>query len=72
MSSKLYDQMLGDSRLVGAQYLRREAVDRLVDDHLQGRADHGQRLWQLVNAEAWYRMHIEGTGRDALRESLAA
>lgn len=69
---RLYDQMLGDSRLVSENYLRREAVDQLVADHLGGRADHGQRLWQLVNAEAWFRMHIEGTGREQLRESLAA
>lgn len=69
---RLYDQMLGDSRLISENYLNREAVDSLVADHLSGRADHGQRLWQLVNAEAWYRMHIEGTGREQLRESLAA
>ena len=69
---RLYDHMLGDSRLVAENILRREGVDDLVSAHLSGRADHGQRLWQLVNAEAWYRMHIEGANRDEMRESLAA
>jgi len=29
-----------------------------VAAQLAGRADHGNRLWLLVNAELWYRMLI--------------
>jgi asparagine synthase (glutamine-hydrolysing) len=30
-------------------------VERLLDDHLAGRADHGQRLWTLAVLEHWLR-----------------
>ncbi len=30
-------------------------VDRAVDDHLAGRADHMMFLWQLINLELWFR-----------------
>ena len=26
---------------------------RLLDEHAAGRADHGKRLWSLLNLEAW-------------------
>ncbi len=36
----------------------------LVESHLAGRADHGHRLWLLINAELWFRQLILGTSRD--------
>jgi len=44
---------------------------RLVDEHLAKRADHGNRLWLLINAEVWYRMRILGESKDELRRELA-
>ena len=35
------------------------------------RADHGNRLWLLINAEIWYRMMILGQSREDLRLELA-
>ncbi len=32
-----------------------------------GRADHGNRLWLLINAELWYRMMILGQQREDLQ-----
>lgn len=66
----LYEVLLRDARLVSEGYLRADAVTGLVDEHLGGQADHGQRLWQLVNAESWYRMNIEGIGKDGLAELI--
>jgi asparagine synthase (glutamine-hydrolysing) len=37
-------------------WLRPQAVVRLVEDHLAGRANHGQRLWALVCFERWLRV----------------
>jgi asparagine synthase (glutamine-hydrolysing) len=66
----LYDRFLPDSQLVKAGVLRRGAIDALLQSHLSGRADHGNRLWLLINAELWYRMMIQGVSREALREEL--
>jgi asparagine synthase (glutamine-hydrolysing) len=35
------------------------AVERLLDEHAAGRADHGHRLWTLVMLELWQRAHID-------------
>ncbi len=66
----LYERFLPDSQLVKAGVLRRAPIDTLVQSHLSGRADHGNRLWLLINAELWYRMTIQGVSRETLRGEL--
>jgi len=66
----LYDRFLPDSHLVRAGILQRGLIDALLQAHLAGRADHGNRLWLLINAELWYRMMIEEGSRESLREEL--
>jgi len=39
--------------------LRPAAVKRLLDEHVSGRADHGQRLWCLVMLELWQRTWLD-------------
>ena len=38
-------------------------VDRVIDDHMAGRAEHGELLWELVNLELWSRMYLDETGQ---------
>jgi asparagine synthase (glutamine-hydrolysing) len=68
----LYDRFLPDSRLVQTGVLRREPLAALVQAHQSGSADHGNRLWLLINAEIWYRMMILGESREQLRVQLAS
>jgi asparagine synthase (glutamine-hydrolysing) len=37
------------------------ALRRLVEDHAEGRADNGRRLWILFQLELWHRMIVERT-----------
>ena len=46
-----------DSRTRG--WFRHARVERLLDEHVSGRADNGHRLWTLVMLELWQRTHIE-------------
>jgi asparagine synthase (glutamine-hydrolysing) len=68
----LYERFLPDSKLVDAGVLRRAPIDALLSEHLAGRADHGNRLWLLINAELWYRMMILGETRENLRLQLGS
>ncbi|OLC56046.1 MAG: asparagine synthase (glutamine-hydrolyzing) [Acidobacteria bacterium 13_1_40CM_4_69_4] len=45
------------------------AVRRLADEHRAGAAEHGDRLWLLVNLEIWQRVFID---REDLDEVMAA
>ena len=36
-----------------ADYLKRESIERLVAEHVQGKRDHHKKLWILLNLELW-------------------
>ncbi|RMH05966.1 MAG: asparagine synthase (glutamine-hydrolyzing) [Nitrospirae bacterium] len=68
----LFQIFLQDSHLVRAGYFAQSTIDRLVNAHLQGTADHGNRLWLLLNSEVWYRMFIEGMSVEKLNAEIAS
>jgi asparagine synthase (glutamine-hydrolysing) len=49
--------LASDSRTRG--WFRPDAVERLLEEHVAGRADNGHRLWTLVMLELWHRTHVE-------------
>ena len=66
----LYKTFLNNSRLVSAGYLNQSAINLLLNEHLNKRVDHGNRLWLLCNSEIWYRMYIENEGKESITELL--
>ena len=52
---------LRDSQFARDGILLQQPMDRLVQQHRIGKADHGNRLWLLLNSTLWYRIHIQGT-----------
>lgn len=67
---QLFSVFLGEPVLVQAGLINPDAVKKLLDEHLAQKADHGNRLWLLLNAEMWYRMKIEGQSRDHIADTL--
>jgi asparagine synthase (glutamine-hydrolysing) len=57
--------LAGDLLAGGRGWFERAAVERLLDDHVQGRADNGHRLWTLTMLELWRREHVESPVRKA-------
>jgi asparagine synthase (glutamine-hydrolysing) len=68
----LYARYLQDSELVRAGVLARAPIQSLLQEHLGGHADHGNRLWLLINSEIWYRMMILGQSREDFRDGAGA
>jgi hypothetical protein len=54
------------STLVDDGILRREAMNRILEEHLANRVDHHVRLWMLLNLEVWYRMYQAGWSRSSV------
>jgi len=55
--------MLGD-HLLGSRFAQRglfrpDVVQRLFDDHQQGRVDYAHHLWVLLMLELWFRTYID-------------
>jgi asparagine synthase (glutamine-hydrolysing) len=57
--------LLLDARARERGQLRPEAVEHLLADHLEGRADNGHRLWCLLVLELWQRSYLEAPGPPA-------
>jgi asparagine synthase (glutamine-hydrolysing) len=49
----------------------RQAIARLLEDHLADRADHHVRLWLVLNVEVWYRLFILGQPLDDVQGMVA-
>jgi asparagine synthase (glutamine-hydrolysing) len=52
--------LLSEQALARGWY-QQAPLHRLIEDHAEGRADNGRRLWILFQLELWHRMFVEGT-----------
>ena len=68
---RLAPRLLLGSELARDGYVRTERVRDLVNEHLEGRRDHGNRIWLLLTAEVWYRHFIGRRSADDLEAELA-
>jgi hypothetical protein len=50
---------LGERTVRERGLFRPEAVAALVGAHLEGQADHGERLWALVVLEGWMQATLD-------------
>lgn len=53
------EEILLDTRSRERGILRPEAVRRLIDDHLERRADNSRKLWALLQLELWFRSYVD-------------
>ncbi len=56
---KLFAIFLKNSQLAQDDYFQQITIDKLLDEHMKGKKDNGNRLWLLLNSEVWYRMMIK-------------
>jgi asparagine synthase (glutamine-hydrolysing) len=57
---ELAHELLLGERARARGWFRPGAVETLLAEHADERADHGHRLWTLVMLELWLRTHVEG------------
>lgn len=43
-------------------YFSASGIEEMIQAHAERRADHGKRLWALVNLELWHRVYMDGDG----------
>jgi asparagine synthase (glutamine-hydrolysing) len=58
-----------ESRFVEHGIFQETYMRLLLQEHLEGKADHNFRLWILINLELWYRLYFENQTLDSLRET---
>jgi asparagine synthase (glutamine-hydrolysing) len=52
-------EMLLDPQTLKRGYFREAAVRQLLDEHISGQRNHGQRIWTLLTFEWWHRLFID-------------
>jgi asparagine synthase (glutamine-hydrolysing) len=52
--------MLLERRSLDRGYFRREAIERIFDEHRAKHRDNYDRIWRLLNLELWHRVCLEG------------
>jgi len=56
---KLVIGRLENSRFVDAGIFRADYLQRLVQEHMNGKKDHSYRLWLLLSLEIWHDIYLE-------------
>jgi asparagine synthase (glutamine-hydrolysing) len=56
----LLDEFVVGERTVARGFFQTDFLQRLVQEHVAGTADHTERLWTLVNFEMWQRHFLDG------------
>lgn len=57
MRNFLYDHLTGQDSLT-AHYYQRDVLERLLNEHVNGRQNHEKLLWSLLNLEIWHRQYF--------------
>jgi asparagine synthase (glutamine-hydrolysing) len=62
----LLDELVTGPRALGRGLFDPDYVRRMAAEHVRGEAEHGDRLWMLINLELWQRMFLEGEAPEAI------
>jgi asparagine synthase (glutamine-hydrolysing) len=60
--------MLLEPRSLNRGYFRREAIEKLFDEHRAKHRDNYDRIWRLLNLELWHRVCLEGESHAEIGE----
>jgi asparagine synthase (glutamine-hydrolysing) len=52
-------EILLDPATLARGYFHEDALRRLLDEHITGQRNHGQRIWLLLTFEWWHRLFID-------------
>jgi asparagine synthase (glutamine-hydrolysing) len=68
----LCEQLLGPTHLAAQGLFRPEFHDLYVRPHLDGAADHTNKIWAMLMFQLWHRTFIEADGSAPLNRPIEA
>jgi asparagine synthase (glutamine-hydrolysing) len=60
------EEFVTSGRALERGHFNPEAIKRIAQEHHRGLANHGERLWLLINLEMWQRIFIDGEAPAAI------
>lgn len=67
---KLSHTLLKSALLVKDGYFNQAYIDRLLAEHTSRKINNGNKIWGLVNLEAWYRIYFGGPSIEDSRDNV--
>lgn len=55
----LFRDIVLSEKALGRGYFRRERLEEMYREHIEGRRDHGYRMWALLMLEMWHKVYID-------------
>ena len=68
--SGFVSQLLLSERCLERGYFRRDAITRMVENHIARKVDREQGLWLLITLEMWHRLFVDDDGSEAAVDRL--
>ena len=62
--------LLGNSRFAELGIFEQQQINAIMNEHIDGKADHSYRLWILLNLEILQRLYFEGATLETTAEML--
>ena len=59
--------LFNQSRLAEMGIFNHGYMEKILQEHISGKADHNFRLWILINLELWYRLYFEKESVESMR-----
>ena len=59
LNGEIYNFVEMSDNCVNRGYFKKEAIKKLLDEHVAARANNGARIWSLLFLELWYREFID-------------
>ncbi len=56
----LVQELVLSPRALTRGHFQPQVIERLANEHRDGRANHGDKLWLLMNLELWHRIFLDG------------
>ena len=55
-------EVLLDRKTLNRGYFKKEAIERLLEEHIASRYDHSAKIWALLFLEIWFRIFMDPKG----------
>jgi len=52
-------EILMDSKTINRGYFDQKYIERIIREHVDGKRDHSEMIWSLINFELWHRIFID-------------
>ncbi len=51
--------ILFDAKALSRGYFKKESLERLIKEEIDGSSNHGARLWSLIALELWHKEYVD-------------